>query len=73
MIHHLHDVAWMIGREDPGADRNRAHRVALREAQVATDFRSTTVATARSASPVRRLTLATPGTGSSVDLAACCA
>ena len=69
---HMHDVAWMIGREDPGADRNRAHLVALREAQTATDYRATMSRGTPAATSVRRLSLST-GTGSNVDLAACCA
>ena len=70
---HMHDVAWMIGREDPGADRNRAHLVALREAQTATEYRATVDRAAPAPATVRRLALVGGGTGSNVDLAACCA
>ena len=69
---HMHDVAWMIGREDPGADRNRAHLVALREAQTATEYRAT-VDRATALPAARRLALVGGGTGSNVELAACCA
>ena len=69
---HMHDVAWMIGREDPGADRNRAHLVALREARTATEYHAAIDRGTPAPATVRRLALTT-GTGSSADLAACCA
>jgi hypothetical protein len=69
---HLHYTDW-VGRQDPGADRNRAHLVALREARTATEYRATTGGGTSASSKVRRLSLSTAGTGSNVDLAACCA
>jgi hypothetical protein len=70
---HRHDNDWLVGREDPGADRNRAHLVALREARTATEYRAAMREGAATAAPVRRFALGTAGTSSNVDLAACCA
>ena len=72
-MYHMHDVAWMIGREDPGADRNRAHLVALREAKTTTEYRAAVDRATPAPSTVGRLALVGGGTGSTVDLAACCA
>ena len=69
---HRHDTDWMVGREEPGAARNRAHLVALREAKATTEYRAATSGGA-SASLFRRFSLGTAGTSSNVDLAACCA
>ncbi|HET9435709.1 MAG TPA: hypothetical protein VFO50_02540 [Candidatus Limnocylindrales bacterium] len=67
----MHPGSWFTGREDPRADRDRAHRVALQEARFATDYRAGASEVVRTASPVRRLSLASAG--SNADLAACCA
>jgi hypothetical protein len=69
----LHTVAWISGREDPGVDRERSHRVALHEAQAATDYHESVAETTRVAAAVRRAALAAAGAGSNVDLGACCA
>lgn len=68
---HMHPGTWLTSREDPGADRDRAHRVALFEAKFATDYHASTVAITRTPAPVRRMALVS--TGSSADLVACCA
>jgi len=69
----LHTVAWMSGREDPGEDRERSHRIALSEAQAATDYHESVAETTRVGVPVRRAALAAARTASNVDLGACCA
>lgn len=69
---HMHPETWLIGRRDPQEQRNRMHLVALNEARIATEYRQAVAATAAPAGSARRLAIAT-GTGSNVDLAACCA
>ena len=76
---HFHPHEWGIGREDPGEDRERMHRVALHEARIATDHHRGR-AEADTASgrlvEVRRSGLR-PATASgpvtAANLAACCA
>jgi hypothetical protein len=71
---HLHPSAFGIGREDPGEDLERMHRVALAEARVATDHRRGAhddLALANS-QRIARLRFATPG-GATADLGTCCA
>ena len=70
---HMHPDAWLLGQHDPVQERNLMHRVALREAKIATEYRKGLAETTRTVSPVRRLATAVTGTGSTTDLAACCA
>ncbi|MBI3746024.1 MAG: hypothetical protein HY264_05790 [Chloroflexi bacterium] len=71
---HLHPGSFGIGFEDPAADRDRMHRVALHEARIATDHRAADHDDLALANSLRaaRPRLATPR-GGSADLAACCA
>ena len=75
---HLHPGAFGIGPEDPGEDRERMHRIALRDARIAHDHHTGTaddVALARELQRAARLRLATQSatTNGVADLAACCA
>jgi hypothetical protein len=63
----------LIGRHDPAQERNLMHLVALREAKLATEYRESLIETAGAAASVRRPSIRAAATGSSVDLAACCA
>lgn len=63
-----HLISWMIGREDPQEIRDRSHRIALREAALATELRA--AAQASAAPALRRIALTTPS-GSTVELACC--
>ena len=71
---HLHPGSFGIGFEDPRADRDRMHRVALHEARIATEYRSgrhDDLALADSRRLARFRFAWTGGTAN--DLAACCA
>jgi hypothetical protein len=70
---HMHTDAFLIGRHDANDERNRMHLVALREAKIATEYRESVAETSASAGPAGRAAMAAAGTGSNVDLAACCA
>jgi hypothetical protein len=70
---HMHADAFLIGRHDLAEERNRMHLVALNEARIATEYRESVAQSARAAGPTRRSAMAGAGTGSTVDLAACCA
>jgi hypothetical protein len=72
MFHIDHD-AWLIGRNDPVVERNRMHLVALQEARMASEYRSSRSDTATAPRAIGRVAIAAGGAGSSVDLAACCA
>jgi hypothetical protein len=65
----LHTISWTLGREDPGEARDRAHRIALHEARIATDVRPSVASFTREAAPVRRAVPA--GAGSTLDASAC--
>lgn len=67
------DTAWLIGRRDAQDERNLMHLAAIREARLTTERRGGLAGTVRTAISSRRQTLATAGTGSSVDLCASCA
>jgi hypothetical protein len=64
---------WLLDREDPQDARDRMHRIALREARIATERRTTVAGTTRPVAVVRRAALAPAGTRSDADVAACCA
>ena len=66
-------ISWMIGREGPHEDRDRMHRLAIREAAIATEDRQSLAVTSSSSAPARRLAFAAGGTGQKVGIAACCA
>ena len=80
---HMHAADWAVGREDPNADRDRAHRMALRDARITTEYRTAlaaerglgSVATQVRPSVVARLRLAIAGGTATptADLSACCA
>ena len=70
---HMHPDAWLIGRHDVQEERNQTHLAALREARLATEYRSGLAEMVRTAISSRRPALAAAGTGSSVDLCASCA
>ncbi len=72
---HLHPVR-LIGREDPAEVRNREHLIALREARIATDHHQNLAHDIELAASQRGASLriaARTGSGTTVDLAACCA
>jgi hypothetical protein len=70
---HMHTDAFLIGRHDLHEERNRMHLVALQEAKFATEYRQGTAESAGPAGTSRRAAMLAAGTGSNVDLAACCA
>ena len=66
----------LVRQEDPAEARNRMHLIALREARMATDHHQNRAHDFELAASQRRanLRLASPtGSGTTVDLAACCA
>ena len=72
---HLHSSAFGIGREDPGEDRERMHRIALHEARIATDHHTgahddLALANELRVARLARFNFATPG-GRSADLGSC--
>lgn len=72
-----HLIAWMISGQ-PSEERDRAHRIAVRDARFTTDHRGAiaeTRATPTSPTPFRgsRHFPAVPAGRSTADVAACCA
>ena len=68
--------AGLIRQEDPAEARNRMHLIALREARIATDHHQNRTHDIELAASQTRanLRLASPtASGTTVDLAACCA
>lgn len=80
---HMHAADWEAGRMDPNSDRDLAHRVALRDARIATEYRAAmagehaAIASRAEARPsvLRRVRLALAGgaPAANVDISACCA
>jgi hypothetical protein len=68
--------AGLIRQEDPAEARNRMHLIALREARIATEYRQSLADDVQLAASQRSANLrlaARTGSGTTVDLAACCA
>lgn len=66
----------LIRQEDPAEARNRMHLIALREARIATDHhqnRTQDIELAASQQSANLRLAARTGSGTTVDLAACCA
>ncbi|HEX4898804.1 MAG TPA: hypothetical protein VFV53_10640 [Candidatus Limnocylindrales bacterium] len=69
----MHADAFLIGRHDAQEERNQMHLTALREAKLATEYRSGLASMVRTAISSRRPALAAAGKGSAVELCASCA
>ena len=72
---HLHPGSFGIGFEDPRADRDRMHRIALHEARIATEHRAGASEHVAVADTRRRqwFRFALPGGLTTTDVSGCCA
>ena len=67
----LNQNSWVTRRESSADERDRMHRIAIREARLATDDRVSVAETARERFASRRIAPAPAATGCN-ELSACC-
>lgn len=69
----INQNVWVTRRESPAEGRDRAHRIAIHEARLATDDGDTGAAIARRRAPSRGIALVPAASSGGVDLTARCA
>jgi hypothetical protein len=69
----LYATAWTTPPEDPTEERNRFHRIALHEARIASDWRTTASREARPAGLLDRVRAAIGIAPAQADCVACSA